>query len=70
MKTWLDISEHSSVAVVTHAFVVAWAVAQTFGGPWDTWLRLPVDNATLTTLELDRHGEVLLRRFNARPWSS
>src|SRR4051794_2338188 len=55
--TLLALSDERSVLVVTHAFVVAWCVAHALGAPDDAWLRLPVDNASVTTLDRNRHGE-------------
>ena len=77
--SWVAASEDGSIAVVTHAFVIAWIAAHVVGGPADAWLRMPVDNASVTTVEHGRHGELLLRRFNSvsdsatarewQPWS-
>jgi broad specificity phosphatase PhoE len=53
-------------AVVTHAYVIAWMVARALDAPESTWLRLPVDNASVTTVERNRHGELVLVRFNER----
>jgi broad specificity phosphatase PhoE len=50
--------------VVTHAFVIAWVAAHVVGGPADAWLRMPVDNASITTVD-GGHSDLLLRRFNS-----
>lgn len=63
--SWMELGRDGSTVVVTHAFVVAWVAAHVVGGPADAWLRLPVDNASVTTVERGRHGDLLLRRFNS-----
>ena len=63
--SWMELSRDGSTAVVTHAFVIAWVAAHVVGGPADAWLRMPVDNASITTVEHGRHGDLLLRRFNS-----
>ena len=60
----LATSDGRSVAVVTHAYVVAWSVAHALGAAQDAWLRLPVENASLTTLDHNSRGELIVRRFN------
>jgi len=62
--TLLATSAGRSVAVVTHAYVVAWSVAHALGAAQDAWLRLPVENASLTTLDHNSRGELIVRRFN------
>ena len=64
-STLLATSDGRSVVVVTHAYVVAWCVAHALGAPEDAWLRLPVDNASMTTLDRNSRGELIVRRFNA-----
>jgi serine/threonine-protein phosphatase PGAM5 len=64
LTSWMELCRDGSTVVVTHAFVVAWVAAHVVGGPADAWLRMPVDNASVTTVEQDRHGDLLLRRFN------
>lgn len=63
--SWMELSREGSTAVVTHAFVIAWVAAHVVGGPSDAWLRMPVDNASITTVEHGRRGDLLLRRFNS-----
>lgn len=54
------------MAVVTHAYVIAWMTARVLNAPESAWLRLPVANASVTTVERNRHGELVLVRFNER----
>ena len=61
----MNLSRDGSTAVVTHAFVIAWVAAHVVGGPADAWLRMPVDNTSVTTVEHGSHGDLLLRRFNS-----
>ena len=60
----LDLSAAQPLAVVTHAYVVAWFTAHLLGASPSAWLRLPVDNASITTVARNRFGEVVLHRFN------
>jgi broad specificity phosphatase PhoE len=63
--SWMELSREGSTVVVTHAFVIAWVAAHVVGGPADAWLRMPVDNASITTVEHGGHSDLLLRRFNS-----
>ncbi|GAB3590867.1 hypothetical protein GCM10027446_06950 [Angustibacter peucedani] len=60
-QAWQDVvvpasRQDGTVVLVTHAFVGAWLVARALDAPQASWLRLPVDNATLTVLGQDRDG--------------
>jgi broad specificity phosphatase PhoE len=61
----MNLSRDGSTAVVTHALVIAWVAAHVVGGPADAWLRMPVDNTSVTTVEHGSHGNLLLRRFDS-----
>ena len=63
--TLLSMSDVAHLAVVTHAYVIAWCTARALGAPEDAWLRLPVENASVTTLGRNDHGELVVARFNA-----
>jgi broad specificity phosphatase PhoE len=55
-----------TTAVITHAYVIAWMAGRVLDAPESAWLRLPVENASVTTVERNRHGELVLVRFNER----
>jgi probable phosphoglycerate mutase len=66
-RTLLAETRGREVVLVTHAFVVSWFVTRILDTAPAAWMRLPVANAALTTVGLDRHGDPVLEAFNQQP---
>jgi probable phosphoglycerate mutase len=66
-RTLLQETAGREVVLVTHAFVVSWFVTRVLDTAPAAWLRLPVANAALTTVGVDRHGDLVLEAFNQEP---
>jgi broad specificity phosphatase PhoE len=61
-----DSTDHGTVVLVTHAFVISWFVSRALDAPPAAWMQLPVANTSITEIALRPLGDHSVHRFNDR----